>query len=172
MPVQVHDRRPSSSHCSGAALSPRQLARAAVHAPMLVLALAIAASAHASDDAAANLILPGQAVLGRFDQRGGENLYRAICQGCHMPDARGAKGAAEYPALAGNPRLATPAYPAALVLAGRRAMPPFGGSLSDEQIAEVVNYVRSHFDNRYANAISAEEVASLRASLSSAGARP
>jgi hypothetical protein len=48
----------------------------------------------------------------------------------------------------------------------------FGDSLSDAQIAEVVNYVRSHFDNRYANALSAEEVARLRATLSSAGGSP
>ena len=59
-----------------------------------------------------------------------------------------------------------------MVLAGRRAMPPLGGSLSDEQIAEVVNYVRSHFNNRYADAITAEEVARLRASLTSAGGSP
>jgi mono/diheme cytochrome c family protein len=110
--------------------------------------------------------------LGHFDQHGGENLYRAICQGCHMPDARGAQGAAQYPALAANPRLATAAYPAAMVLAGRRAMPPLGGSLSDEQIAEVVNYVRSHFDNRYADTITPDEVERLRASLTSASKSP
>jgi len=134
------------------------------------LIVLLAATAHASDDAAANLILPAQGVLGKFEQRGGENIYRAICQGCHMPDARGAKGAAEYPALAANPRLSSAAYPAAMVLTGRRAMPAFGNSLTDEQIAEVVNYVRSHFDNRYVDTLTVEAVTRLRASLSSAGA--
>ena len=33
----------------------------------------------------------------------GQKLYETICQGCHMPDARGAKGAGMYPALAANP---------------------------------------------------------------------
>ncbi len=140
----------------------------------LLVALAQSLPAVAGDDAAAMLLLlpGGQTPLGKFDQHGGENLYRAICQGCHMPDARGARGAAQYPALAANPRLATAAYPAVTVLAGRRAMPPFGNSLSDEQVAEVVNYVRSHFDNRYADSMTADDVARLRASLSSASASP
>jgi mono/diheme cytochrome c family protein len=51
-------------------------------------------------------------------------------------------------------------------------MPPLGGSLSDEQIAEVVNYVRSHFDNRYADTITPDEVERLRASLTSASKSP
>ena len=101
---------------------------------------------------------------GNFVQRDGAALYRAICQGCHMPDARGAQGAGMYTALAGNPKLASAAYPTLTVLQGRRAMPAFGDSLSDEQVAEVVNYVRSHFDNRYADTIRSEDVARLRAS--------
>jgi mono/diheme cytochrome c family protein len=137
----------------------------------LLLMLVLAAPARAGDEAV-GLVLPGQMPLGHFDQHGGEDLYRAICQGCHMPDARGAQGAAQYPALAANPRLETAAYPAAMVLAGRRAMPPLGGSLSDEQIAEVVNYVRSHFDNRYADTITPDEVERLRASLTSASKSP
>ncbi len=141
-------------------------------AATLLLALALVVPALAGDDAA-NLLLPGgQVPLGKFDQRGGENLYRGICQGCHMPDARGAQGAAQYPALASNPRLATAAYPAVMVLAGRRAMPPFGNSLSDEQVAEVVNYVRSHFDNRYADNMTPDDVTRLRASLPSTDGSP
>ena len=162
MPVHLHDDGDLSN---GACHVPsaRRARRASGPAAMLLLVLAFLPAAQASDDAAAGLVLPGQMPLGHFDQRGGENIYRAICQGCHMPDARGAKGAGEYPALAANPRLATAVYPAAMVLAGRRAMPAFGGSLSDEQIAEVVNYVRSHFDNRYADTITPEDVARLRA---------
>ena len=113
-----------------------------------------------------------QAARGQFVQRDGAGLYRAICQGCHMPDARGASGAGMYPALAANPKLASAAYPALTVLQGRRGMPGFGDSLSDDQVAEVVNYVRSHFDNRHTDIITAEEVARLRASLTSAGKSP
>ena len=135
-------------------------------AAALLLGLLQASAGHAADDAAyLGLATPGQAPLGKFDQQGGENLYRAICQGCHMPDARGARGAAQYPALAANPRLAAAAYPAAMVLGGRRAMPPFGNSLSDEQIADVVNYVRSHFGNGYPDRLAPEDVARLRAAL-------
>ena len=112
------------------------------------------------------------AARGQFVQRDGAALYRAICQGCHMPDARGAGGAGMYPALAANPKLASAAFPVLTVLGGRRGMPGFADSLSDEQVAEVVNYVRGHFDNRYADTITAEEVARLRTSLTSVGRSP
>jgi mono/diheme cytochrome c family protein len=109
---------------------------------------------------------------GHFVQSDGAALYRAICQGCHMPDARGAQGAGMYPPLAANPKLASAAYPALTVLQGRRGMPAFADNLSDEQVAEVVNYVRSHFDNRYADTIRAEDVARLRAPPSPASGSP
>jgi len=142
---------------------------------VLIATFALATSCCVADESAV-FSPPSQggafAPLGHFVQSDGAGLYRAICQGCHMPDARGARGAGIYPALAANPKLASAAYPALTVLQGRRGMPAFGDSLSDAQIAEVVNYVRSHFDNRYANALSAEEVARLRATLSSAGGSP
>ena len=45
-----------------------------------------------------------------FAMQGGEAVYRGVCQGCHMADAKGASGAGTYPALAGNPRLAEAGY--------------------------------------------------------------
>ena len=166
MPAQVIHHRRSFRHAGRAFFPVRALPRAAIRVGALAFLVALAAApVHASDDAAANLILPGQAVLGHFDQRGGENLYRAICQGCHMPDGRGAKGAAEYPALAGNSKLASGPYPVLTVLGGRRGMPAFGGSLTDQQIADVVNYVRTHFDNGFADSLSADDVARLRTTL-------
>ena len=98
----------------------------------------------------------------RFPETSGEALYRAICQGCHMPDARGAAGAGRYPALAGNQNLAAAGYPVLLVVYGRKGMPGFGGFLDDAQVAAVVNYVRSHFGNDYTDAVSAEDVAAVR----------
>ncbi len=98
----------------------------------------------------------------RFAEKDGESLYKAICQGCHMADGKGAQGAAAYPALAGNPNLASPLYPAVLVLQGRKAMPPFRAMLSDEQIAEVANYVRSHLGNSYPGTLTPAEVKALR----------
>ena len=64
-----------------------------------------------------------------------------------MPRAPSAPAA--YPALATNPRLAAAVYPITVVLHGQRAMPPFGESLDDEQVANVINYVRTHFGNHY-----------------------
>ncbi len=97
-----------------------------------------------------------------FVQQGGEQLYRSICQGCHMPQGQGAQGAGMYPALAKNARLAAGAYPAFVVLKGLRGMPPFGQRLSDQQVADVVNYVRTHFGNDYRDALSAQDVAKQR----------
>src|ERR1700722_12420966 len=84
---------------------------------------------------------------GGYAQQSGEDLYKAICQGCHMPDAKGAKGAGAYPALAGDAKLEAGGYPVLVVVRGQKAMPGYGYALSDEQVAAVVNYVRSHFGN-------------------------
>jgi len=97
-----------------------------------------------------------------FDERSGEGLYRSICQGCHMQTGEGASGAARYPALAGDPRLATAAYPVSVVLAGRRDMPSFGQTLDDAQVAAVTGYIRTHFGNRFDDPVSAEDVRALR----------
>ena len=106
---------------------------------------------------------PGNFVTGgHFVHRDGATLFRAICQGCHMPDARGAEGAGHYPALAANPKLASSAYPTITVLHGRHGMPPFADYLSDAQVAEVINYVRTHFDNHYSDALTADDVKKLR----------
>ena len=113
------------------------------------------------------------AVLATVD---GKEIYAQICQGCHMQDAQGAVGAGHYPALASNPTLASRQYMALTVLAGRRNMPGFGVRhaigfvgppmiLTEEQIAAVVNYVRTHFGNHYTDATSAAEVKSLDQTL-------
>jgi mono/diheme cytochrome c family protein len=99
---------------------------------------------------------------GRYKQQTGEELYQGICQGCHMPDAKGAVGAGAYPALAGNVRLAAAIYPITVVVNGQRAMPPFGTGLSDEQIANVLNYVRTHFGNRYKDLVTPAAVKAAR----------
>ncbi|MET0936663.1 MAG: cytochrome c [Luteibacter sp.] len=92
----------------------------------------------------------------------GEQIFTHVCQGCHMADAKGAVGAGHYPALAGNPRLASAAYPAVMVINGRGAMPAFGEQLSDAQVADVVNYVRSHFGNRYTDTLKPDDIKPFR----------
>jgi mono/diheme cytochrome c family protein len=98
---------------------------------------------------------------GRFIYQDGEHLYRAICQGCHMADGKGAQGAGMYPALAENPRLAAGAYAALVVRQGKNGMPPVGNYLDDAQIAAVVNYVRTHFGNSYKDALTVDDVKKL-----------
>ena len=102
----------------------------------------------------------------------GAEIYSHVCQGCHMPEAQGAAGAGAYPKLAANPQLASWEYVALTVVRGRGGMPAFGrrgeepfaflnARLDDEEIARVVNYVRSHFGNRYKKTVTASEVAKL-----------
>jgi mono/diheme cytochrome c family protein len=124
-------------------------------APALMLMLpGVASQAHAGDVSFSRGYT--------FEERSGEAIFQNVCQGCHMPDAQGAAGAGRYPALAKDPRLAAKMYPAMLVLKGQGAMPVFGEVMDDEQIANVVNYVRSHFDNAYSDALTPAEVATLR----------
>jgi len=98
----------------------------------------------------------------RFMQRDGEVIYRTVCQGCHMPNAQGAVGAGAYPALAADEKLAEAEYPLLVVVNGSKAMPPFGALLDDEQVAAVVNYVRSHFGNSYQDSVSPSDVSAAR----------
>ena len=95
---------------------------------------------------------------GGFTEQGGEAIFKNVCQGCHMPDAKGAVGAGMYPALAKNPKLEVAGYPIAVVVNGQKAMPAFGGMFTDQQVADVVNYVRTHFGNNYKDKVSPADV--------------
>jgi mono/diheme cytochrome c family protein len=95
---------------------------------------------------------------GPFPFQGGQAIFQGVCQGCHMPDAKGAVGAGAYPALAGDAKLATAAYPISIVLHGQKAMPPLGGMLSDKQVADVVTYVRTHFGNKFTDKVTPDNV--------------
>jgi mono/diheme cytochrome c family protein len=97
-----------------------------------------------------------------FTEKGGEAIYRAVCAGCHMPDGSGARGAGTYPSLVGDPRLAAFGYPVGVVLKGQKAMPPLGYALTNEQVADVVTYIRTHFGNGFADALTTADVAAER----------
>ncbi len=98
----------------------------------------------------------------RFTETSGASIYTHVCAGCHMPDGRGAVGAAAYPSLADDARLAAVGYPIGVVLRGQRAMPPFGRTLSDSQVADVVDYIRTHFGNNYAPPPTETEIRTAR----------
>jgi mono/diheme cytochrome c family protein len=97
-----------------------------------------------------------------FIENSGEELFANVCRGCHMSDGKGATGAGTYPSLAANGNLEASGYPVGIVVNGQRGMPPFGAMMSDDQVAAVVNYVRTHFDNYYRDAVTPEDVRSAR----------
>jgi mono/diheme cytochrome c family protein len=96
-----------------------------------------------------------------YPYKTGQEVYEHICQGCHMPDAKGATGAGTYPALASNTKLQAGVYPVIVMLRGQKAMPSFA-DLSDAQIADVTNYIRTHFGNQYPGTITPEQVGKMR----------
>jgi mono/diheme cytochrome c family protein len=129
-----------------------------------LLATGFAAAAGAEDSSFA--------VVATLSNVSGEDIYSRVCQGCHMSRGEGAVGAGHYPKLAGDPTLASWRYVAVTVLQGRNNMPAFSAPsqlqwdgptlhLSDAQVADVVNYLRSHFGNNYKEHVSADDVARL-----------
>ncbi|MDB5565495.1 MAG: cytochrome [Tardiphaga sp.] len=98
----------------------------------------------------------------KFTQMTGRDLFANICQGCHLPDGEGASGAGTYPSIARNKNLEASGYPVHVVVNGQRAMPPFGAMLSDDQVAAVVNYLRTNFGNDYRDAVTAADVKVVR----------
>jgi mono/diheme cytochrome c family protein/glucose/arabinose dehydrogenase len=75
----------------------------------------------------------------------GQEVYRNICQGCHQPDGRGQEKVA--PGLIGSALALAPAeIPTRILLSGKEGsiglMPPIGSTISDEQIASVLTYIR------------------------------
>ena len=83
----------------------------------------------------------------------GGAVFSSVCAACHQPDAKGLAGA--FPPLAGSPVVndKDPLKMVDIVLGGYSArpnygpMPPQAANLNDEEIAAVINYVRSNFGN-------------------------
>ena len=99
----------------------------------------------------------------------GETIYAANCAQCHQANGMGVKHA--IPNLAGNDaiRAHDPANAITAMLAGLEgqgtygAMPRFGGALSDQDIADVSNYVRTAWNNAAPVNTSPATVRELRA---------
>ena len=103
----------------------------------------------------------------------GTKVYDASCASCHGAQGRGMPP--HYPPLAGNPsiQMESAVNPIRMVLNGGyppgtagnpmpHGMPPFAQSLSDDEVAAVVTYVRAAWGNRGA-AITARQANELRA---------
>jgi mono/diheme cytochrome c family protein len=124
------------------------------------LAGAVLVTAGAAQESAVKppVLSPGRT----FAEQGGEAIYAEVCAACHQPDAKGAVGAGAYPALAGNSDLISADYVLQVLFEGLRGMPPVGEMMSDQQVADVVNYVRSQFGNDYRDPVSVEAARAAR----------
>ncbi|MEX2542099.1 MAG: c-type cytochrome [Trueperaceae bacterium] len=87
----------------------------------------------------------------------GQSVYRANCATCHGAEGGGGSG----PALAGNSRLGNESRVLNQILNGGSFMPPFGGQLSDEEVAAVATHIRNSWGNDF-GLTTAEEVSEAR----------
>jgi len=75
----------------------------------------------------------------------GREVYRNVCQACHQPDGRGLERVA--PPLVDSVLALAPAEIASRILLNGKEgpiglMPPIGSTLTDDQIAAVLTYIR------------------------------
>ena len=121
---------------------------------------------------------PAEAYLSGPDPSGtlrGQKIYEQTCLPCHQADAGGVPGMT--PPLQNSAYVQGPAPKViGIVLNGlndgveidgetySNPMPPFGTALKDQDIADVLTYVRSHFGNQ-ASSISVTQVSQIRQRL-------
>jgi mono/diheme cytochrome c family protein len=79
----------------------------------------------------------------------GQTLFKSLCMACHGEDG---KGGELGPALVGSQfALAAPEVPIRILLQGKEGkvglMPPLGATLSDDQIAGALTYIRRQWGN-------------------------
>ncbi|WP_404933559.1 cytochrome c [Nitratireductor sp. ac15] len=121
------------------------------------LALCIAASMMFIAHAYAEDSVPA-ADTDKIKVTSGEQIYKSVCQGCHMPDGKGAAGAGRYPSLANNQNLEYPEYAIFVITYGQKAMPAMGDVLTDQQIVDVVTYIRTNFGNTYTEEVTVDQI--------------
>ena len=105
----------------------------------------------------------------------GKLIYEQTCLPCHQADAGGVPGMT--PPLRKSPYVqGAAAKLIGIILQGlndgvqidgetySNPMPPFGASLKDQDIADVLSYVRSHFGNK-AGPITTPQVSRIRQAL-------
>ena len=111
---------------------------------------------------------PGKRLQGELT---GNQLYAKYCLTCHQADGKGVRGM--FPPLSGNAKVTdAPEEIIRIVLFGlqgpitvnerdyNQPMPP-QSYLSDKQIADILTYVRSSWDNK-ASSISSDDVLKAR----------
>jgi len=103
----------------------------------------------------------------RFEQ--GREVYNNLCVACHQPDGQGREKVA--PTLVNSRYVqADPGVATRIVLAGKEGpvglMPPLGASLSDDQIASVLTYIRREWGHT-SSAVAPADVKEIRGLTSS-----
>lgn len=106
------------------------------------------------------------------DSKPGAAVYIDNCAACHRTDGQGYTRV--FPALAGNPVVQTAdatslihvvldggTVPATHTAPSNLTMPAFGWRLSDQEVAEVVNFIRTSWGNQ-GSAVSASDVKAIR----------
>jgi cytochrome c oxidase cbb3-type subunit II len=122
----------------------------------------------AATGAAGTAAIPGAAAISH-----GKDVFTTICAACHQATGKGIPGV--FPSLAGNAAVndADPTLHVHTVLFGAQGvvvggvkyaspMPPLGGQLSDEDIADVIDYERGAWGN-HGKLVTVAEVAKVRA---------
>ncbi len=94
----------------------------------------------------------------------GRDIYKNLCVACHQADGRGLEKIA--PSLLDSRYVVGDAGVAArIVLSGKEGrvalMPPLGGSLTDDQVAAVLTYIRREWGHT-ASAVTAADVKEIR----------
>ncbi|CAK6497322.1 Gluconate 2-dehydrogenase cytochrome c subunit [Pantoea sp. Nvir] len=124
-------------------------------------------AAFSVDDATAKALWKGD------DSATGASVYVDSCAACHKTDGSGYQRF--FPALRGNPVVMAedPTSLIHIVLAGGTlpgvkgapttiTMPAFGWRLDDQQVADVVNFIRTSWGNGGKSDVTAKDVAKLR----------
>lgn len=145
-------------------------------------AMPVAATSRASASAAANAGTPPSAAAAGpgaapaasgYDAAKGQALFTANCAACHQATGEGLPGA--FPPLKGNAAVndADATTHIRVILHGLQGanvggvvyaspMPPFADTLDDADVANIINYERSAWDNHGAP-VTAQQVAAERA---------
>ncbi len=91
----------------------------------------------------------------------GEKVYQTYCSACHQAGGEGLPPA--FPALKGS-AIATGDQAAHIdiVLNGKNAMTPFGGTLNDEQLAAVITYERNAWGNDTGDVVQPAQIKAAR----------
>jgi mono/diheme cytochrome c family protein len=137
-----------------------------------VLLVAVAGCAKSSRGASAAASASAAAMRNPASPSDGATVYLTDCSSCHQPDGQGVTGA--FPPLAGNGAVTgNPVAVIAIVkngLEGRVTvnnqgysgiMPSWKGQISDDQIAAVISYIRSAWNN-HGGGVSVLQVQSIK----------